>query len=339
MRFIVPGNIEYRSGGNAYNWSIVDELREAGVGVELRTVEGEWPEASENGRRALAAELGSVPEGTVLLIDGLVAIAAPDLIVETGALSGGRVPPAWVLAHMSFQDYEPAEARLMEAAAGVICPSKTLALELEGRHPESTVHVVRPGTEEADQAKGSEPPHIICVAALLPNKCQLLLVHALSQVKALEWTASLVGTDQADPDYAAQVREAIRGAGLAERVELAGERHGDDLEAEWYRSDLSILVSVHESFGIVVAESLAHGIPALVRAGTGAEEALGLAGAGRALDLVPGADAEELAQILELWLQDEALRQTWQDAAAAARADRRTWKMAADNIASLLWPA
>jgi hypothetical protein len=126
-------------------------------------------------------------------------------------------------------------------------------------------------------APGSEPPHIIAVAALLPNKDQCLIVAALARLKDLPWSASLVGTDDADPAYAALVRSAIAAQGLEGRVRMTGELAGKALADEWNRADLSLLVSRAESFGLVVTESLARGIPVIVRKGTGAVDALGLA--------------------------------------------------------------
>ncbi len=113
------------------------------------------------------------------------------------------------------------------------------------------------------------------MAALLPNKCQLLTVAALARLQDLAWTASLVGTDDADPAYAAQVRAAISSNGLDHRMRLTGQLAGEELAEEWHRADLSLLVSRAEAFGLVVTESLARGIPVIVREGTGAVEALG----------------------------------------------------------------
>ena len=58
-------------------------------------------------------------------------------------------------------------------------------------------------------AHGSEPPHLLAVAALLPNKDQLVLLAALARLQDLDWTAALVGSATADPDYARQVAAAI----------------------------------------------------------------------------------------------------------------------------------
>ena len=59
-------------------------------------------------------------------------------------------------------------------------------------------------------------------------------------------------------------------------MQLAGELTGEALEQQWDAADLSLLVSKVEAFGMAVTESVARGVPVIVRAGTGAVEALGL---------------------------------------------------------------
>jgi hypothetical protein len=105
----------------------------------------------------------------------------------------------------------------------------------------------------------------------------VLVVEALARIQELAWSASLVGSDEADPEYAGLVRAAVAAHGLEQRVRITGELKGQALEDEWRTADLSVLVSRAEAFGMVVTESLAHGIPVAVRAGTGAVEALSFA--------------------------------------------------------------
>ena len=62
--------------------------------------------------------------------------------------------------------------------------------------------------------------------------------------------------------------------GLRDRIRIPGELRGGALEAEWAAADLSLLISRAETFGLVVTESIARGVPVVVRAGTGAVEAL-----------------------------------------------------------------
>src|SRR6476661_4048620 len=264
VRLLVPGNILHNSGGNVYNASLVQGLRRLGVSAAIESVDGTWPVGSSEERRRLAGLLGTgtgTPEQgagrTVTIVDGLVASGAPEAM-EAAAAEGQR---PWVLLHMPLLDHPELEIRALAAAAGVICTSGSAAAEVIRRHGLAQVHVALPGTNRADLAEGSEPPHLISVAALLPNKDQLILLGALAQVTDLPWTAALIGSDEADRDYARDVRAALAEYGLEDRVRLAGELTGQALEEEWHAANMSLLVSKVEAFGMVVTESLAHGIP------------------------------------------------------------------------------
>lgn len=353
IRLLVPGNIRHSSGGNVYNARLVAGLRELGAEVHVISVEGSWPEGSADERRRLGGLLGSWESGkgpgsALVIIDGLVAVGAPDELKS--AVTAGR--QIWVLVHMPVLEGSGAaaledEARALRAATGVVCTSTSAASVLTTRGlPQA--QVVLPGVDPAPRAVGSTPPHLAVVAALLPNKDQVLTVEALARIKDLEWTASLVGSDQADPNYAREVRAAITANGLQERVRLEGELTGKALEAEWARTDLTLLVSRTEAFGMAVTESLARGIPVLVREGTGAVEALGMAGLaaddggprlpGAALPLPAGASASpgRLADVLRQWLTHQQTRERWRAAALEARTRLPDWNSAAQKMLALL---
>jgi glycosyltransferase involved in cell wall biosynthesis len=195
------------------------------------------------------------------------------------------------------------------------------------------------------------------VAALLPNKDQSLLLEALSGLTELPWTAALVGSDSADPVYAAQVRKQVGRLGLHHRVRIPGELRGQALEAEWARTDLSLLISRAETYGLVVTESIARGIPVLVRAGTGAVEALA-AGSPQSQqpDALPdapapgasilpggavalGTDPSPLADLLRRWLTDPELRTRWRSAARTARNGLPGWDGTARTVAEAMCAA
>ncbi|MET4590891.1 glycosyltransferase family 4 protein [Arthrobacter sp. 754] len=358
VTFLVPGNILHNSGGNVFNDRLTQGLRALGVDVDVVPVEGSWPEANAKERRRLGGLLGAwkssakSPSGTVTLVDGLIAGGAPDEI-EYAAAAGQRT---WVLMHMPSPSHPDGEKRALRAAAGVICTSSSAAAHITDQYGLAG-RVALPGTDAAPLAPGSEPPHIIAVAALLPNKDQLLIVAALARLKELPWSASLVGTDDADPAYAAKVRSAIASQGLEDRVRMTGELAGKALADEWNRADLSLLVSRAESFGLVVTESLARGIPVIVRAGTGAVDALGLASSlpapasdevalpGQAAALpgtAVGLDGPEsnrpdvLAAVVRQWLAEAALRADWRSAAVAARERLPGWDVTALNVLEIL---
>lgn len=307
IRLLVPANIRHNSGGNVYNAALADGLQQLGAAVTIQPVDGDWPVASKEERRRLAGMLTSgttagtvqggpagAPPDTITIVDGLVASGAPEAM--EAAAASGQAP--WVLMHMPLDEHPDLEARSLRAAAGVICTSGSAAAEITRRHGLAGVRAALPGTERGPVAAGSMPPRLLAVAALLPNKDQLTLLRALARLQDLEWTAALVGSVTADPGYARQVAAAVERHGLGGRVQLPGELTGDALEQQWHAADLSLLVSRVEAFGMAVTESIARGVPVIVRAGTGAVEALGLGaelgpgprkGAERAL---PGAAVE-----------------------------------------------
>ncbi|MEW9872270.1 glycosyltransferase [Arthrobacter sp. HS15c] len=373
IRLLVPGNIRHNSGGNVYNARLAAGLRALGVDVEVLAVDGSWPDASAKERRRLGGLLGAwEPEmettpGTVTVVDGLIACGAPDEL-EYAAAAGQCT---WVLLHMPSPSHPGGESRALHAAAGVICTSSSAAGAVKEKHGFASSRVALPGTEPGPVAAGSDPPHIIAVAALLPNKDQLLTVAALANLRNLAWTASLVGTDDADPAYAAQVRAAVSSLGMENRVRLTGQLDGRELEDEWSRADLSLLVSRAETFGLVVTESLARGIPVIVRKGTGAVEALGLSGGqavrtdgdsatpgpavglpGAAVGLpgpavgLPGAavglevpengEADVLAAVIRQWLSEPPLRARWRAAALDARDRLPRWDHTARTVLDIL---
>lgn len=365
LRLVVPGNVRHNSGGNVYNAALARELTALGAVVETCPLDGDWPGGSAGDRRRLARLLNAEstnpgsPTGSVMVVDSLLACGAPDELEEAAA-AGQQV---WILLHMPLPDHSERERRALQAAAGVICTSGSAAAGIRARHGLDGIRVALPGTAPAPLAAGSLSagaggPHIIAVAALLENKDQSLLLDALARLTDLPWTASLIGSDTAHPAYAAQLRNSVECLGLAGRVSIPGELQGPALEAEWDAADLSLLISRAETYGLVVTESLARGIPVLVREGTGAVEALGagnLPGSpgpdswpGRMLDApvpdtpLPGAavglgtDPAPLADLLSRWLRDAALRERWRDAAADARGRLPGWDATARTVLELL---
>lgn len=351
LRFVVPGNVRHNSGGNVYNAALARELAALGAAVETCPLAGDWPGGSAGDRRHLASLLHTAP--SVILVDSLIACGAPDEL-EAAAAAGQHV---WILLHMPLPDHAEHERRALQAAAGVICTSGSAAAGIRARHGLDGIRVALPGTTPAPLAAGSlsaGAPHLVSVAALLPNKDQSLLLAALAWLTDLPWTGSLIGSDAADPGYAAQLRDSVERLGLAGRVSIPGELRGPALEAEWDAADLSLLISQAETYGLVVTESLARGLPVVVREGTGAVEALaagsrpGTPVPGSRTDTpvpdrpLPGAavtlgtDPAPLADLLRRWLGDAGLRKRWRDAAADARDRLPGWDATARTVLEFL---
>ncbi len=334
IRMILPANVRHRSGGNVYNARLAEALRAEGAEVSVRKLDGGWPSGNA-GNAGNAGDRSPFPDafagGTppICIVDGLIASGAGTEI-ERATSAGCRV---WVLLHMPPSGEDPVETSALRAATGLLCTGSRTA-EAARRLGLSNVHLATPGVDLPSKARrslrGAAAPHFMMVGALLPNKDQIFFVDALARIKDLAWTAALVGSTEADPSYAAAVRERILRNGLEKRVETTAELSGPALEEQWLRADLSLLISHSESFGMVVQESLAHGIPVVVRKGTGAVEALGAHGAGEAIDLTAG--IRSLEKLLRRWLGDPALREGWRAAAEAASRVLPRWEDTAREV-------
>lgn len=331
------------TGGNIYDDELIAGLRRLGVDVREHRIDGDWPAASAADRARFADLLDAEQDW---LVDGIVACAAPDAVAR--AVEQGR--RITIVVHMCLSDergltedarrhYVETEARTLALPVGVLCTSDWTAAELRRRYGRTALAVAAPGTEPAPLSQGSDPPRLLTLASITPTKDQLTLVAALERVADLAWTARLVGADQVEPGYVEQVRAAVARAQLSDRVRLTGPLVGPQLEAEWARSDLLVLPSRAESYGLVVIEALARGIPAVVSAGTGAVEAqsAGLgpdaAPAGAA---VPPGDPEAWAAILRGWLGDQEQRCCWRAAAEARRPHLPSWDDTARVAAAYL---
>ncbi|WP_192796549.1 glycosyltransferase family 4 protein [Serinicoccus kebangsaanensis] len=338
----MPGDLVGPSGGNRYNARVLAELAAMGVAVVEERIPGDWPRATEDDRRALDQAL--TRHGDVV-VDGLIGSAAPAELASARA-RGVRVH---VLVHLPLPVENGAGAReqarisaseheALRVADTVVATSRWAREDLARRYDLRHVHAVPPGVDVAPVSRGSSPPHLLFVGALTRRKNPLALVDALAGVRDRSWTASLVGPAGADRAYVDAVRDAA--AALRERVRVLGTRSDGELEAVWRTADLLVLPSTAETYGMVVSEALAHGVPGVVASGTGAVEALrgsgerdGLPDAGAVVDIdLPAAWGEALGR----WLDHPDLRGRWRAAALDHRARLRRWGTAASEFRAVL---
>src|SRR4029453_12995798 len=247
------------TGGNVYNRALVAELRALGVTLRLHRLAGPWPEGDASSHLKLARALRAEP---ACIVDGIVGSGSPEVVAA--AVDSGHVVTVLIplpicdevgLDPMQRQRYTALEAKTVQAASGVLCSSRWSAAELRRRYGHSDVGVAIPGVTPAPVAPGSQdsgPPRIVSVATLTPTKDQLTLVHALARLADLQWTADLVGSDQADPDYANRLRAEIVVAGLQDRILVPGAVAGSVLDQKWDAADLRVLPSRVETYGLVV---------------------------------------------------------------------------------------
>ena len=340
--FVLPADVDdvtLASGGNAYDRRMCEAL-----GLREVTVRGQWPTPDHGARVALARELAEIPDGSVALLDGLVACGVPEFVVPHAR----RLRLA-ILLHLPLADeiglpvdraeeLDKLERETLHAATAVIATSAWAArraVEHHGLDP-SRVHVATPGTTPAPLATGSDG-RLLCLASITPRKGQDVLVEALAGIADLGWTCECVGSVRRDPAFVERVHGLIARHGLASRMSLAGPLPDAELEARFGRTDLLVLPSRGETFGMVVTEALARGIPVLTSDVDALPDTLGRAPDGSVPGmLVPPGDAAALSDALRRYLIDASLRGRLRESARDRRRELEDWNKAAARLGAVL---
>lgn len=353
--FVVP-EASVPSGGHTYDRRIADALGGLGAPdtpsgpagplrpVRTVAVPGSWPRPGRVGTEALSSVLAGAPDGASVLVDGLVACGVPEVVVPHA-----RRLRLHVLVHLPLADesgLSEAEARdlddrertVLRCGVSVVATSAWAARRLAGHHGLTEagvpVAVVRPGVDAAPLARGSgfeeevgRVPRLVCVASLTPRKGHDLLLGALRGLVGLPWECVCAGPGAPPP-----LADALAG-----RVRFTGPLVGAELEGVYDSADLVVLASRAETYGMVVTEALARGVPVVASEVGGVPEALGRASDGRVPGLlVPPGDAAALERALRDWLTDPGLRETLRGAARRRREELDGWSGAAREMARAL---
>ncbi|GAA1312457.1 glycosyltransferase family 4 protein [Saccharothrix xinjiangensis] len=318
---VLPGTVHFvlpeptaPSGGNEFDRRVAGllGLREVRVG-------GRWPRDGD--LRGLARALDAVPDGHVALLDGLVACCAPEVVRP----HVGRVRVV-VLVHLPLADEVGLPARVaagldareracLRAVDAVVATSPAAATRIADHHGLREVRVVVPGVDPAPPAAGTDGvSRLLCVASLTPRKGHDVLLAALRGVDA-PWTCAFVGPGAPPAD-------------LDDRVEVTGPLTGGALDDQYARADLFVLASRAETYGMVVTEALARGLPVIASA---VPDALGGGGL-----LLPPGDVGAFTRALRRWFADEEWRGELRAAARVRRAVLSTWDSTARDLAAVL---
>jgi glycosyltransferase involved in cell wall biosynthesis len=320
------------SGGNAYDRRVLDGLRALGWEVEEHHVAGDWPTPDVGALAGLAHVLGSLSDGSLVLVDGLVASAAAVVLPAASA----RLRTV-VLVHMPLGP-DAGEEAVLSGAAAVVTTSEATRARLRDWYGLRRVHVSEPGADPAPQATGSGTgAALLCVAAVHRGKGHDVLLDALAEVDALPWTLTCVGSLEVDPIHVALLQQRVYARRWEDRVRFVGPLVGTALESAYDAADLVVLASRAESYGMVLTESLAHGIPVVATRVGGALEAVGHAADGSVPGLlVAPDDPGALAGALRGWLSDPALRERLVASAALRRPALRPWSRTGADLAAVL---
>ncbi len=341
LSFLLPGDLDTRTGGYGYDRELIAGLRELGWQVEVHSLDAGFPFPSVAALELARATLAAMPDNQLVIVDGLAFGAMPDLAEAESrrlkivglvhhplALETGLTPE-------QSDAFATSERRALATTRAVIVTSTATQGVLRDYAVQADhITVVEPGTAAAPVASGSGSSELslLCVASLTARKGHDLLFEALSGLNDFEWRLDCIGGAMGDDRMVARLQDQLSRFGLLERVTFAGE--GDDamVGRAYAAADLFVLPTRYEGYGMVVAEALARGLPVVsTRTGAIAE----LVGEHAGL-IVPPGDVAALRLALRRFLSDANLRASLKQGALAARARLPRWQDSALKLAAVL---
>ncbi|MEZ5288256.1 MAG: glycosyltransferase family 4 protein [Vicinamibacterales bacterium] len=341
------GRLETLTGGSVYNRRMAEALRRLAWRVDVVELDGTFPEPDDAARAAADAAFAALPDGSLVLADGLALSALPDVV----STHGGRLRVV-ALVHLPVAAAPgldaAAAARLAEAERRALAGVSAIVVTGPGALPllrpygiqAADVAMVEPGVDPAPPAGGSTDGdvHLLTVATVNAGKGHDVLLDALARIElerggaAPPWRLTCVGSLTRDADTARRVQEQSRRLGLQARVTFTGELRDAALDRAWHAADVFVLASRRETYGMAVAEAVARALP-VVGTDTGAIPLLVAGGAGL---VVPPGDVAALAGALARVVTDASCRARLRSAAATIARGLPTWDEAAARMASVL---
>ena len=112
----------------------------------------------------------------------------------------------------------------------------------------------------------NKPKRALFLSRIHPKKGLVNLVGAWARARPTDWKLTIAGPDELD--HQKEVEQLVRRFNLEDVIDFAGDLDGEKKDETYRNSNLFILPSYSENFGIVVLEAMAYGIPVITTKGT-----------------------------------------------------------------------
>ncbi|MGH3087959.1 MAG: glycosyltransferase family 4 protein [Rubrobacteraceae bacterium] len=332
--FVTVGDTARLTGGYLYHARVFPRLAKFGIEVEEMVASGASVEEQESGVEKLRAL--DPKDFDVVVVDALARVVCATFI---GDWRDSRPVVAMVHELPSVAAPEENEARERDFEDALLKSDLLIAVSGHGRSaledrgvPFGRIRVVPPGFDGLGMVRETRrggPPVALCVAQWIERKGILDLILAWKIAEVPDASLHLVGETNADPEYSARVIEAI---GDDASVKVSGTLDDKALASAYAQSDLFVLPSRYEGYGIVYAEALSFSLPIVACDVGPVPELVGE----EVAVLVPPGDAGELARALRHLLSDEGLRRRMSEAALRRAENLPRWEDATRGFAEVL---
>jgi glycosyltransferase involved in cell wall biosynthesis len=321
---------------------MIAELRGLGWRPEVLGLGDGFPRPNALTKAAAKAHLTNVPKGRPIVIDGLAFGVLPEaaralcethpliaLVHHPLALETGVAPDDAVTLRTN-------ERAALACARGIIVTSPATARTLarEFGVPAERITVAEPGTDRVVLAPRQQTGAValLAVGAVVPRKGYDVLIEALAGLIDLPWRLTIVGDCGRDLATVTRLKADIECHRLGPRVAIEDAVSDERLATLYATSDVFVLASHYEGFGMAYAEAIAHGLPVIGTTGGAIPDTVP-ASAGV---LVPPGDAAAMAATLRHLIEDTAAREQLAAGARAAADKLPTWRGSAEKFSQAI---
>jgi glycosyltransferase involved in cell wall biosynthesis len=349
---LIYNSLETLSGGYLYDRKLVEHLQ--ANGDEVQIVSLPWRNyvlhLGDNLSASLIRRLESLPLD-ILLQDELnhpslfwgnhilkKRVAYP-IIAIVHHLRSSEAHPAWL-----NQLYRRVERRYLGSVDGFVFNSQTSRQVVEGLIGEGRPGVVaypagdrlRPCLTDdqlAARAREPAPLRLFFLGNLIPRKGLHTLLQAVASLPRPAWRLAVAGSLEMDRSYANNILRQVATNRLTEQVQFLGPLREADLVTRLQDSQVLVVPSTYEGFGIAYLEGMGFGLPAIASTGGAAKEIItpGVDGF-----LISPGDAPALAAYLLQLVEDRELLLKMSLAARRRYAAHPTWDETTSRIRAFL---
>ncbi len=206
---------------------------------------------------------------------------------------------------------------------------RDLALKFDSRFEIPII----PNGVDLEEIKTTErdwsPPRLLSVGRLVHQKGLDLAMHALADLKDMEWEWVIVG----DGPQMHTLKSLAQKLELEEHIVFTGWQSREQLNEHYKQSNLFLFPSRHEGMPNAVLEAMASGLPVIASQIAGNEELVSNDETGL---LVPSEDVEALRESLKKLLNDVPLRKQMGMASRRRVEENYSWENTAKQYALIL---
>jgi glycosyltransferase involved in cell wall biosynthesis len=349
---LIYGSLVNQSGGYLYDRMLVEHLEAAGDQVEVISLaEGNYlRHLGDNLSRSLRKQLGEL-EVDLLLQDelnhpslfqinySLRKKISYSIVSIVHHLRSSESHPGW-----QSPIYRWVERRYLESVEAFIFNSQTTQSVVENMLAHQVPGIVAYPAgdrlaadltleEIVSRARQPGPLRLLFLGNVIPRKGLDLLLSSLARVPRDQWSLDVVGSLEMDPFYARSVKRLVKRYGFDNQVKFYGFMGKEDLRRVMSDSQVLVVPSEYEGFGIAYLEGMGFGLPAIATTGGGAGEIISHGDDGY---LIPTGDQDQLVYHLNLIIGDRMLLARMSSAAREKYLQHPSWEQTTRKIRSFL---